>query len=134
MRVCFSINSAQHSMPSPSAHFGDSGVFWVWDENSREGMVLPALSSTCRGPCHCHLPDYSGMGFDAVICRAIGHRALIDLGKKGIPVFWSGSADIQESLQLWRDGTLPRIERSLCLAARRGRAAKPTGNPVLKRR
>lgn len=131
MRVCFSVNNAQHPLPSPSAHFGDSGVFWVWDENSREGMVLPSHASTCRGPCRCHLPDCSGMAFDAVICQAIGHRALTELRKNGIPVFQSKTADIQESLQLWRDGPLPKIERSMCLAARRGRVApKAASEPV----
>ncbi|WP_091195063.1 NifB/NifX family molybdenum-iron cluster-binding protein [Formivibrio citricus] len=122
MRVCFSVNSLLNPVPSQSAHFGDSGVFWVWDERVRDGMACPALPSTCRGPCRCHLPDGSGMAFDAVICQAIGHRALLALRKQGIAVFQSKTADIQESLQLWRDGALPGIERSACLAARRGRA------------
>lgn len=131
MRICFSIGDMQVPFPALSSHFGEAGRFWVWDEKGQRGALYPDLIQTCRGPCRCRLPASQEQGFDAVICRAIGHRALLDLRRQGVQIFHYPEADIQEALQLWREGRLSEIGRSACLSGRRTHGSSKGARQIL---
>ena len=118
MRICFSICDAHSENVSMPKHFGESAHFLVIDSDTGEAMDYPANALPCRGPCRCYIPDRDH-AFDAVICRAIGHRELLDLKKKGIPVFLTTETSPHLALQQWRKNSLEQATRSVCYKGRR---------------
>lgn len=119
MHICFSIHDTHSENLSMPGHFGESAHFLLLDSETGEALNHPANALTCRGPCRCHIPARTDQAFDAVICRAIGHRELLELKKKGIPVFLTTETSPHQALQLWRQNNLPLATRSLCRTGRR---------------
>ncbi|MDR3411526.1 MAG: NifB/NifX family molybdenum-iron cluster-binding protein [Formivibrio sp.] len=100
-------------------HFGESANFLLIDSDTGETSRHPANDLPCRGPCRCHRPASENRVFDAVICRAIGHRELLELKKKGISVFQTTEASPHSAMQQWRENKLHLAERSICFKGRR---------------
>lgn len=123
MKICISINDVRAENLIISKHFGDSAHFLLIDSKTAEIQPFPAHNMPCRGPCRCYIPDRQDSAFDAVICRTIGHRELIDLRRKGIPVYLTQETSPREALQLWRENRLELALRSTCLKGRRKSAS-----------
>ncbi len=124
MKICISVRDAQADDLIISSHFGDSTHFVLIDSTTEEIQPFPAHGMSCRGPCRCYIPDRQNGAFGAVICRAIGHRELLDLRRKDIPVYLTQETSPIEALQRWRENRLGLVLRSTCLKGRR----KSVGN------
>ncbi len=128
MRICFSVRDAQSENPLMPSHFGESAHFLLIDSETGNATHYPANDLPCRGPCRCHIPARQENAFDAVICRAIGHRELLDLKKRGIPVFLTTETSPFSALQQWRESQLPMAARSVCFKGRRKSASPVAGS------
>lgn len=127
MRICFSISDSHSENLSMPKHFGESAHFLLIDSDTGEAIDYPANALPCPGPCRCHIPERKDNAFDAVICRAIGHRELLDLKKKNIPVFLTTETSPHQALQQWRKNNLEQAMRSVCYKGRRKPSPLVTG-------
>lgn len=119
MRICFSIIDAQSENLLMPNHFGESAHFLLIDSETGDATHHPASHLPCRGPCRCHVPAREEQEFDAVICRAIGHRVLLDLKKMGIPVYLTDETSPHSALRQWCENKLDLATRSICFKGRR---------------
>lgn len=102
-----------------SSHFGEQGHYVLME--SETGVCTPhaATAALCKGPCRCLMPESSAAEFDVVICRAIGHRVLLDYRRRGIAVYITSEVDPQRAWQAWRAEALQSAARSFCRTGRR---------------
>lgn len=125
MQICLSLQNETTLSP----HFGESARFVLM--NSATGVCSPhcASDSPCRGPCHCHIPESTDHHFGAVICRAIGHRVLLEYQRRGIAVYLTAETNPAAAWQLWKENRLTPASRSTCRTGRRKPAQSALSAP-----
>ena len=126
MKICLSLN-AQNQLNS---HFGAPGQYVLLDSESGAFTPHATMSALCQGPCRCVMPESADAQFEAVICRAIGHRVLLDYRRRGIAVFLCQESDPIQAWQAWHADALALAARSFCRAGRRKSMASAPVQPI----
>ena len=115
MKICIPTIDNQGPKGLPSAHFGASPFFTVFDLGTGEWQALGnAVGSHDHGACR-PLDVLAGQPVAAVLCRGLGAGAFSRLQQAGIKVYLTDQPDVASCLQAFREGSLRELtEAEVC--------------------
>ena len=120
MRICIPTLNDSGMQAIPSDHFGSAPFFTLVDTQTEEVETIKnGDSSHGHGGCQpiLTLPVES---VDAIVCRALGKRALLRLRDTGIPVLLTGAPNVSEILEAYRRNELVEMMADQACGGRHG--------------
>ncbi len=123
MRICVPTQSNIGKQAQVQDHFGSAPYFTIYDVDQD---ICEIVDNSDRHHAHgaCHpLGVLDGKRINAVVCSAVGGRAIDKLNEGGIRVYRASEATVEEIVSRYRTGDLEEVTAETACARHGGRHA-----------
>lgn len=110
MLVCLPTQGNAGLTDTISDHFGSAPYFTLFDSESDKITIVENQNAKhSHGSCH-PLSQLGSFKIDGVVCRGMGRRAIDNLSRENIKVFWVGSRDVADVIAKVKTNELTEID------------------------
>jgi len=114
MKICFPVQKDEGMKSVVYDHFGSAPLLAVVDTNAHSVTIVESPVQSRTQEAWSPLMALGSQKIDAIIVAGIGSGAISGLNKKGIRVYRSQAATIQENMTMFKDRSLPELTSEQC--------------------
>ncbi|UCG50270.1 MAG: NifB/NifX family molybdenum-iron cluster-binding protein [Phycisphaerales bacterium] len=109
MRICIPTTSDRGPDSNVHKHFGSAPYFTICDTETATFETIENTNGRhVHGACR-PMARLAGSGIDAVVCRAMGRRALQQLNRNGLKAYRADASTVSQIVKMCADGAIEEM-------------------------